>query len=343
MKIDVLFAEFPGQYQTMPSAADWVRRTMMKAKGDKRFDLVKHARFFGTPIPMLRNKCLREARDSGFDWVVMIDSDMYPDREDLKRPSAKPFWDSTVDFVFSKHMGVPCLVFAPYCGPPPHENVYVFRWRTKESRHASPDFQLDGYTREEAAILAGIQRAAAGPTGLVLIDLRVLEYLEPPWFYYGYTDRFETDKEMTEDVAFTRDVGLAPADELGCPHGLPIYCNWDAWAIHWKMKASGKPCLLTSDDVSEQYKRAAERGRGRGERLVMLGDLPTDEPLVYKGSECGDRATPLEVATEFGSETPAGDPADGTYACDRTHRPLPTEAYDCAAKEPDFGEWAEES
>ena len=288
MKASVLFCEFPGYlYSTMPDAADWVRETMWKAKQDSRFHRVEHARFVGTPITMLRNHALKTAVQGNFDFCLMLDSDMAPDRNDRKVKSDKPFWETTVNFLFS-HYSVPTMVFAPYVGSPPWENCYVFRWRQKESHCPQHLWMLDGYTREEAACMSGIQRCAAGPTGLIMIDTRVLKYVPPPWFYYHYSDGdYEAEKDMTEDVAFTRDVSLAPALDLGLPLGLPIYCNWDAWACHWKMKACGKPIIVENDYISSAYRHAVKTDFASKNKFRIVGTTPYDPPVVVTGSAVG--------------------------------------------------------
>src|SRR5262249_2426190 len=148
------------------------------------------------------------------------------------------FWDTTLEFMLA-HNG-PCVVAAPYCGPAPHENVYVFRWASFQTGHPNPDNRLEAYTREEAAGLKSIQRAAALPTGLIMIDMRAIEAIKPPYFYYEWKTQEEMQKASTEDVTFTRDLAFA---------GIPIYCNWGAWAGHWKMKCVGKPHIIGPDDV----------------------------------------------------------------------------------------------
>jgi hypothetical protein len=282
VKVDILFAQFPGQYQTQPSAADWVAEAFAEAKADPRFGRVVKTRLVGTPIPALRNRACLTAIQEKFDYIVQVDSDMYPDMCGKGWPSDKRFFKSSFDFIFGRHLHAPCVIAAPYVGPPPYENIYVFRWRNKESGHPNVDWSLEGYTREEAAILGGIQRCAAIPTGVCIIDVRGLPYVQKPWFYYGYRDEHEADVVMTEDVAFSRNWGMSAAPNYGLDF-MPVYCNWDAWACHWKMKMCGKPVILTEDDVSSAYRRAAKSGFRKGERLIVLGETPFSKAPVYRG------------------------------------------------------------
>lgn len=257
-KHNVMFARFPYKRAEEPEVADWLLSTVLKAKRDSRIGEVFSIKLDDTPITMTRNLAVEKAKSAGADLLLMLDSDMVPD---LPIPGAKPFWDTSLDFVLS-HQG-PSVIAAPYCGPPPVENVYVFQWRKFQSDHPGADWKLDQFTREEAAYRAGIERVAALPTGLILIDMRIFSTLKPPYFYYEWEDETESRKGSTEDVAFTRDLSMA---------GVPVYCNWDAWAGHVKYKVVGKPELVHVDMIREKYREALQRGLSSDDRVVMVGD-----------------------------------------------------------------------
>lgn len=258
-QVKVMFARFPYGNAEHPDVADWLVETVGKAKRDPRVSEVVRWRLADTPITMSRNRCLKIAQQQGVDIVCMIDSDMKPD---LPLPGMKPFWDLAFDFVL-EHEG-PCAIAAPYCGPPPHENVYIFQWGSKASDHPNLDIKLDQFVREDAAGRGGIERVAALPTGLMLIDMRALRYLEPPWFDYEWADPpFNTEKASTEDVYFTRNLSLA---------GVPVYVTWDSWAGHWKPKLVGKPIALTCDQVNGKFRDALLHGRHSREKLIMVGE-----------------------------------------------------------------------
>jgi hypothetical protein len=265
-KVNVLFARFPGGASEHPDTSDWLVQTVIKAKADPRIDKVFHWRIDDTPITMGRNRCIKQAKKAGADVVVMIDSDMKPDAYLPGNPHAlghdplaRPFWDSSFDFLM-KHQG-PCAVAAPYCGRPPHENIFVFQWAHLQDDHPNVDVKLDQYSREEAARMMGIQEAAALPTGLFMFHTAAVDVLTPPYFTYEWADEEQTEKASTEDVVFTRDLSLA---------GVKQYCNWDAWAGHWKLKCVPRPTLLACNDVRENFRQAVLRNQPSNERLLVL-------------------------------------------------------------------------
>jgi hypothetical protein len=255
-----MFARFPFGACDHPDTSDWLVSTVLKAKADPRISDLFHWRIDDTPITMGRNRCIQIAKDARADLLLMLDSDMSPD---LPEPGGKPFWDTSFEFIYRHYDRGPSVVAAPYCGPPPHENCYVFRWASIQSDHPDADMRLEQFTREEAAIRGGFEKVAALPTGLFLLDMRAIERLTPPYFYYEWTDQFEQAKASTEDVTFTRDLSLA---------GVPLYVNWDAWAGHWKRKRVGKPKLITAEQVGKQFREAVLRNHHYGDRLVMVGD-----------------------------------------------------------------------
>lgn len=259
MKLNVLFAFFPYGNEENPSLRKWFARTMLKAKSDPRLGEIFDRDFDDTPITMSRNACMKTAQELRCDLVCMVDSDMKPDLY-LGQPAAlaKPFWDSSLDFMV-EHQG-PCVVAAPYCGRPPHENTMVCRWRNSQSDHPNVDMRLALYEREEASVRMGIEEVGALPTGLILIDTRALGAIQPPYFEYEYADPpFNTTKATTEDIYFTRNLSLA---------GVPQYVNWDAWAGHFKEKCVGKPTMLTRDMVAEGFRDALKRDWHSRERLI---------------------------------------------------------------------------
>jgi hypothetical protein len=80
--------------------------------------------------------------------------------------------------------GIPTVIVAPYCGPPPHpiakpgwidggEVPYLFEWSNNESDNPHAHQKLSMLTRNEAARLSGIHPIAAAPTGVSLWALKV--------------------------------------------------------------------------------------------------------------------------------------------------------------------------
>jgi len=256
----IMVARFPFGNQECPDSTDWLMRTMLEMKEDPRIEEIFQMRVDDTPITMGRNRALRRALEKGCDYLLMLDSDMAPD---LLLPGARPFWKSSWEFILKQPE--PCLVAAPYCGPPPHENVYIFQWANYRTHPADIDLRLEQFSREEAARRTGFEEVGALPTGLILIDLRAILKLPAgkPWFYYEYEDGVETKKASTEDVTFTRDLSLA---------GVPLYVNWDAWAGHWKRILVVKPEPLTISDIRETFVETVLRGQVRGEKMTLVGE-----------------------------------------------------------------------
>jgi hypothetical protein len=285
LQLNVFFAFFPysgngGYSSEHPSIRRWFADTLLKAKRDPRVGEVWAQDFCDTPIPMTRNAAVLEARKKGADLILMCDSDQWPDWE-LQRgePGARPFWDSSFDFLHQHYAKGPAVIGAPYCGPPPHENVYVFRFANQESGHANVDVRLAQYTREEAAGRGGIENVAALPTGLIVYDLRCFALLAPPYFYYEWEDLYQSKKASTEDVTNTRDICVHGVNKLGYN---PVYVNWDAWAGHLKPKVVGKPRPPETIKVGEVFRRAANCSVQNSSRLVMVGEGQVDPaPKVH--------------------------------------------------------------
>lgn len=255
----VMFCRFPYGGLECSESTDWMIKTVHEAKTDPRISEVLGRKYNDTPVTMTRNRALRDAKNLRCDYAVFLDSDMAPD---VEYPGSKPFWKSAFDFCLS-HRDTPLLVAAPYCGPSPHQLPYIFEWRNRKSQNPNADFELALMTREDAAKRGGFEEVAALPTGLMIIDLRVLDGISPPWFEYEYKDPpFNTEKASTEDVYFTRNVSLA---------GFPIYVAWDSWAAHRKTELVGRPELIKVDDIREGFRAALGRNHHSQERLIHVG------------------------------------------------------------------------
>jgi hypothetical protein len=103
--------------------------------------------------------------------------------------------------------------------------------------------------------------------------MRCFDLTEPrcdsdkPWFYYEWADKYCAAKASTEDVTQTRDLSMVGTQKLGYS---PVYCNWDAWAGHWKPKCVGKPQVLAAKDISNKMKQCWEANVDPGVKLVEL-------------------------------------------------------------------------
>jgi hypothetical protein len=261
----------------VPDIREWMVPLVASASKDPRIDNIRIWNLADTPITMTRNRAVLQAREFGVDVLVMVDSDMKPDM----LPDGKPFFQSSFDFLVEHYHKGPCVIGAPYCGPPPVECVYVFRWNNMQSYNPNPDFQLEMYDRHTAVKMSGIQECAALPTGLIMYDMRAFELTEPraendkPWFYYEWKDKFAAEKASTEDVTQTRDLSLVGTQKLGYN---PVFCNWDAWAGHWKPKCVGKPQFLEAGHIANKMKQCWEAGVGSDVKIVNFkSGVPAQE------------------------------------------------------------------
>jgi hypothetical protein len=276
-RYSLFIQRFPYGGVEASECVSWLMRTYHQALTDRRFERVACDWLNDTPITMTRNRAMRNARRQGFDFLLMVDSDMSPDHELLVNGDAsqEPFFDVAVDALIKSPK--PAIIAAPYVGPPPLENVYVFQWANRgNTRHPQAgNARLDQFTREQAAMLAGVQEVGALPTGLMLMDLRCLDTLPEPWTYYEYKGSGPTEcdachqrhrgpeeeKASTEDVTFTRDAGL---------NGTPILCAWSSWAGHVKRYVGGKPRPYTTDVVAHKMRDAIKRGVLAGEQEIVV-------------------------------------------------------------------------
>ncbi len=284
----------------VPNVREWMVPLVAEISRDPRIENVRIWNLADTPITMTRNRAVVQAREAKVDVLVMIDSDMHPDVA-LGQPGAKPFFQSSFDFLVDHYHKGPVAIGAPYCGPPPVECVYIFRWQNRESNNVTPDFQLEMFDRHTAASLIGIQECAALPTGLIMYDMRCFDLTEPkdetskPWFYYEWKDKYAAEKASTEDVTQTRDLSLVGVTKLGYN---PVFCNWDAWAGHWKPKCVGKPAILSASSVGHKLKDAWGTGYENTTKVVDLrptGELKRKVELAKAFDNMGMHLVPRDV------------------------------------------------
>lgn len=352
-KMRILFATFSyggngGIASQHPAVGDYLMHVARVCSKDPRIEGFSKADLADTPITMTRNAMCQTAIDGGADYLLMVDSDMHCDYG-VESGKMKPFFETSFDFAYEHYDKGPVIVAAPYCGPPPEENVYCFQWTSKANSAftdavtgiaAESDCQLVQYTRPEAARMGGIHPAGAVATGLILIDVRILKMTDPmtdykrlrkegrtdedacravrPWFYYEYKDCRETEKASTEDVTFSRDISLWGTQVLGYN---PVFINWDAWAGHYKPHLVTKPFPMTADDVGFRMAMAARLGRRRDEAIqnlnipLPIGFVPT--PSGFVGHDADGSVTTWNPAVH----------ATGLSA--RAERPLSGDSVGC--------------
>jgi hypothetical protein len=270
-KFDLFIARFPFKRIEDPDVTEYYANLRARLRnGDRISDMIGQIYtdyYDDTPITMLRNLAVEDAKAKKADLLMMIDSDISADYLLGLDNMAQPFFDTSFEHIINTRK--PAIVASPYCGPPPHENVYCFKVANYESNNPNKvaNWTLAQFTREEVAQRSGIEHVMALATGLILIDMRVFEKLEPPYFDYGYSDKFKSRKDTTEDVYFTRNATVA---------GYECYCNWYSWSKHWKNKGVGKPMVMTPDQVHGIYKEAFTEER-----------MPSDVSLLQFKSKAG--------------------------------------------------------
>lgn len=250
-KVNLLVNVFTYDETMGARVAAYIQSIPPSVASHPRVDAVVSSYTHGYPTSRCRNAACKRAKQDGFHYLLMLDDDMWPDLLVGSDPGAKPFLPTALNHALN--FGRPCIVAAPYCGGPPEQRVMVM----KNVCYAPdlPDgmgFKLSSYTRDEAAVQVGIQQVSALPTGVMLVDLRVLDIVPPPWFAYEYSDApFDSELASTEDVVFTRN-----ADWLQ----IPQFVAWDSWAGHCKRYVTGKPRLSPVDNIPLSIHRAYERG-----------------------------------------------------------------------------------
>lgn len=302
-----VFCGFPsyggngGISSEVPDIREWWTETVLKIGKDPRISGLVTKTIADTPITMVRNDFVRLAKANGCDLLLMVDSDQSPNKH-ADAPWFKPFWDEAFNFIYENYHKGPHVVFAPYVGPA--ENVYVFYWEDHGNKGIESEFELKPYSRQHAAIMSGIQEAAAGPTGLILIDLRACELIEPSglprrevlervqsgqmtpeeaewalhegYFHYEWENSYADKKASTEDVTFTRNIALAGMEQLGYN---PLYCAWDSWIGHHKPINVGRPQRYTTEQVHQTLRKSVRENSFNNEVCMDLSRLDIDPAL----------------------------------------------------------------
>jgi hypothetical protein len=307
-KVDVLIVLFAysgngGIPGTIPEIAMWMAKNVHEMKIDPRIGRVGTMTLCDTPITMTRNRAVAAALAGGFDMLLMLDSDNEPDGYLGRDPQAKPFWEVAFNHAYDRLIaGKPTLIFAPYCGPPPHpvpkagttdhgEVPYLFQWTSNESDVEQPAFKLDILTRREAALMRGIHPVAAGPTGVFLMTLNSVEGMNRPLFDYQYNDDW-SEKHTTEDVFFTRNCSLFWQHKIG---ENVCFAACDSWALHHKIKRVGRPVLIGVEHVGKDLVDAVRQNVSVYDEIHHL-DLPD---LPQRGRSYEDEGLEPEEATEL--------------------------------------------
>jgi hypothetical protein len=177
-------------------------------------------------IAMCRNACVAHARDVGSTHILWLDPDMVIDRYVQRTADgrsvpgrAKPFFPVAWDFI-KRHAQAygPCVVAAPYASCYPHRAIHVFAASTTGN-------SLARITHAEAAKLSGWTQVRAVGTGCMLMDVKVFDRLQEPYFDDLFKTVAHADLHHSQDVRFCLKCAGAK---------VPIYVNWDCPAGHYQ-------------------------------------------------------------------------------------------------------------
>jgi hypothetical protein len=301
-KVDIFIALFcyggnGGVSSIIPEIAIWMTKNYHEMKKDERIGRIAIKTYSDTPIYMTRNRSVRDAKALGYDMILMLDSDNAPDAYLGHEADAKPFWETSFAFAYERLMqGLPTVIAAPYCGPPPNpcpppgiidhgEVPYLFQWTNTESDAPDCQFRIDILTRLEASRLKGIYPVAALPTGVCLFTLNSFEGLKKPYFRYEMNED-GSEKRSTEDVVATRDISLYWMMTKGI---TAIWANCDAWAFHHKPKKVGKPKMVYLEAIGQEMRDAILTQRSALDSVQYVdftkGEVPQGEIKPLKANE----------------------------------------------------------
>ena len=301
-KLDVLmfmpcYGGNGGVATQIPHITEYCMRLVGELAKDPRIGRFTPKSFADTPITMSRNYAVELAIEGGYDVLFMLDSDNEPDcllGGPKQRPDAKPFWQSSFDFLYEKYIrGIPSVVAAPYVGPGDDQCVYAFQWEDKansrfhDGEHSA--YGLRMYTRYEAALMRGIQPAGAGATGCILYSIgardattNAFSYMKQPYFDYEWQGEKgrcahcqqsipgpRAKKASTEDCYNTREISMGCLTKSGFKYN-PFFINWDAWAAHMKPERCMPPVGLYADDVSRSFHAVARENVRSDQKTIFL-------------------------------------------------------------------------
>lgn len=253
-----------GTSSLIPELAVWFAKAYHRFKVDPRVHQVGVEIYSDTPIYMTRNRAVRDAINGGFDFLLMLDSDNEPDAYFGHDKDAKLFLDEPFNFAYDRlKQGIPTVIAAPYCGPPPNpvnragvtengEVPYLFQWSNNESDSLDSKIKSEMLTRLDASRLRGIHPMSALPTGVSLFTLNAFNGVPKPYFDYEH-DPDKTEKMGTEDCFATRNISLYWKMTKGWD---VCFAACDSWALHHKPKKVGKPRIVTLENVADEMREA---------------------------------------------------------------------------------------
>jgi len=280
MKVDILITLFcysgtSGMGAVSPQLAIWLATAVHNLKTDPRIGRVGIISVDDCPTDYARDITLAEARENGFDLVLMLDADNWPDARMGVYDGAVPFMDVALPLAYDRLLlGKPTLIGAPYCsGPPDRPSTFkgevplVYHWERTATEDQHSQFKIGMAGRQEAALMTGLHRVPGIATGVCLMTANIVDDMPRPWFHYEF-DSKTGRKTSTEDIVFSRNVGMVWLERI---NEHVVFLAADSWAYHHKPKWVGKPELMSADDACAAYRDAVLSGVKKKQRLFDVG------------------------------------------------------------------------
>lgn len=298
-----------------PSCREMALEVQRYAAKNPRISQITMETLSDTPVTMTRNLSVKRARELGADILVMLDTD-----QDFMFHAHsgwyKPFFPVAFTEIYNHYCKGPLVIAAPYCGGANNgENVFFFEWRNHGLHGDDTSFSLEQYNRETAALMSGLHPVAALPTGMIMFDMRIfamlddgrlskedaldkyksgeitkeeaLRSLSDGYFYYEWTDETASEKASTEDVTVTRDISLVGSVKLGY-NPLRVAC--DSWIGHVKPYTTGRPKIMTAEQIGGVMKRAVLNNISAKDKIVHVDILDELNLILDKAKKPVRRA-----------------------------------------------------
>lgn len=229
----VCLARSAGHFSELTPFVTWFAALSFRLGRDPRIKDVIYQQPNSPRILLNRNLIVKSALESKCDFLLMVDPDMQPDFL-ANELGAIDFWKSSFEFML-RNRG--CVIGAPACSGYPKRDPCVWRLDPEMDK-------VVRVTREEAGRQRPcLEQVSAIGTGLMLIDMQIFDKLEQPWFDDVYLDKSKTRLTMSQDVWFCRQVNKAE---------FPVFCNWSAWAAHWKYEPVCRPEIDTEITIGRR-------------------------------------------------------------------------------------------
>jgi hypothetical protein len=239
--VDIFLARFPGpsgiEYR---ESVDYCMRLQAAAYKDPRVGIFQFDSEPHLQIDVARNAAVEKAKTAGADLLIMIDNDMQPDHVAPHIASKRQFFPDLLDLLETKWTRDslnPMIVGVPYRTGAPFYLPLGYYLQPGNDEYGDPVHDLAEIPEDSAMIMRGIQLAPAVAAGLLAITMDVFSFLHLPYFELK-TNESRTKLRNTEDLTFCGDAFAS---------GIKCYCNWDAWAVHWKRSPIGKFFIASTE------------------------------------------------------------------------------------------------